>query len=343
MKSQWKKLLVSIGIFVGSMIAFLVLTFLFGDGEKVITDFQFTEKIAIENGQPDVAETSIPFEVAETEEYVMNAMWTADEAGMLTGLMIYDKSGKVVACVSGESVLWESEEIELEAGEYTAQYYYISSDATWNTFVQEGNATTYDEAPYSFAEDGNYEMTYRFVLKKTGATNIWLVIGLLGGLIVGFVVVAVLLTVTKTDGNMEAKYDERQMKERGNGFKVGFFTHMIYVAFLILLHIAEVKLPVSEEVLMFFGILLSITVYAIYCIWKDAYISLNENATKLNVVFIVAGILNVALGVGNIFTGDMVIDGVVTFHCINLLCGIFLLILAIINGAAQAKRNAEED
>ena len=49
MKSQWKKLLGSIGIFVGCMIAFLVLTFLFGDGEKVITDFQFTEKIAIEN------------------------------------------------------------------------------------------------------------------------------------------------------------------------------------------------------------------------------------------------------------------------------------------------------
>ncbi len=343
MKNKWGKLLGGIGIFVGCMIAFLVLTFLFGDGEKVITDFQFTEKIAIADGQPDVAETSIPFEVAETDEYVMNAMWTADEAGMLTGLMIYDESGKVVACVSGESVQWESEEIELAAGEYTAQYCYMTSDDALTAFVQEGNAVVYDEEPYAFVEAGNREMIYRFVLKQTGVTNIWLVFGLLSGLVVGFILVIVLLIVTKTDGKMEAKYDERQMKERGNGFKVGFFTHMIYVAFLILLHIAEVKLPVGEEVLMFFGILLSVTVYAIYCIWKDAYISLNENATMLNLVFIVAGILNVALGVGNIFTGEMVIDGVVTFRCINLLCGIFLLVLAIINGAAQAKRNAEED
>ena len=49
-----------------------------------------------------------------------------------------------------------------------------------------------------------------------------MVLGILCGLLIGGIVVVIILKLTKEDGSVKCKYDERQQLVRGIGFKYGF-------------------------------------------------------------------------------------------------------------------------
>lgn len=332
-----------IGIACICIVLLIGLYFLFGNRGETITDFRFTEDIVVENGVADIAESEIPFTLGEDGTYVMHTTWNAKEDGMISGLAVYNPAGEIVFCVTGESVEADSIEVELEAGEYIAHYYYMTNEEAVNALVEKSGADEYGDEPYTYAVNGTYEITYQFSIRKTDGMNIWLCLGVLAGVVIGAILIIVVLTLTKTDGNIEPKYDERQLLERGKGFKLGFFVEMIYTAFLILMYIMEIKVPVATEVLLFFGILLSVSVYAIYCIRKEAYISLNENAKKINIVFLVIGIANLLIGVSHCFSGGMIQDGVLTFRSLNLICGIFMMIMSIVIGTSQIESKEEEE
>ncbi|MBP3506213.1 MAG: hypothetical protein J6K43_07415 [Lachnospiraceae bacterium] len=333
-----------IGIACICLVLLIGLYFLFGNRGETITDFRFTEDIVVENGVADIAESEIPFTVEEDGTYVMHTTWNAKEAGMISGLAVYNPAGEIVFCVTGESVEADSVEVELEAGEYIAHYYYLTNEDDLDALVQDSNAVGYsDEEPYTYATNGTYEMTYQFSIQKTDGMNIWLCLGVLAGIVIGAILIIVVLILTKTDGNIEPKYDERQLLERGKGFKLAFFVEMIYTAFLILMYIMEIKVPVATEVLLFFGIVLSVFVYAVYCIRKEAYISLNESVKKLNVAFLLIGIANLLIGVSHCFSGGMIQDGVLTFRSLNLICGIFMMIMSIVIGTSQIESKEEEE
>ena len=147
----------------------------------------------------------------------------------------------------------------------------------------------------------------------------------------------------KKDKKIELQYDERQMVERGIAFKLGFFTQLIYMCFMCLCYAVGIQLPVATEVILFFGVLLSLGVYVIYCIWKEAYIALNETVQKVNIAFVIIGIINVFIGVMHCIHGNMIENGILTFRCINLVCGIFLLVLAIVIGSVELAKKREDD
>lgn len=110
--------------------------------------------------------------------------------------------------------------------------------------------------------------------------------GALVGIIAGVVLAAVLLKLTKKDGSMRCRYDERQEVVRGRGFKYGFFTMLIYFAAETLFG-SFLELFADRSVISFIGLCLGVAVYAVYGIWKDAYISLNENPKRVIIVFFV--------------------------------------------------------
>ena len=91
------------------------------------------------------------------------------------------------------------------------------------------------------------------------------------------------------------------------------------------------------------AILLTVLVYVVYCIHHDAYVSLNENANRLMIVFVILGGFNTLIGVMHLIHGTMFKDGVFTFHGINLLCGIFLLLVAVVLFAHTKLQTREEE
>ncbi|MGN0431976.1 MAG: hypothetical protein ACI4EQ_06420 [Lachnospiraceae bacterium] len=347
-----RKTLIGIIVAVFCIAAFITLFILFGQNEEVITSFQFEENIVVTDGVADIGKTEIPFTLEKSGLYTMYTEWSGDEyaigdnpadGGMITGLVVYSPAGEEVFCVTGESVKAESVEIGMAAGDYIAQYRYLTNEEALQALIAETGAKEYDKEEYVYATDAVYEMEYHFTIRQADGRNIFLVVGLITGVCVGLVVVAIVLVVTKDDKKMELKYDERQIQERGTAFKLGFFTQLLYMSFLCLCYMAGIKLPVDTEVVLFFGILLSTFVYVIYCIWKEAYISLNENVKKVNIAFVIIGIVNIFIGVMHCMQGDMIEDGILTFRCMNLMCGIFILIVAIIIGCVELAKKREDD
>lgn len=168
--------------------------------------------------------------------------------------------------------------------------------------------------------------------------------GILIGALIGCVVGVLILKKTKTDGAIKCKYDERQQTVRGIGFKYGFFTIIIYDLIAgFLTATSEGKQYVDNAVLMLFGIFLGIFVYVSYCIWNDGYFSLNQNKTAVLIAFAVIALANFALAAIEITHGVMIEDGVLTFRCTNLLCGIlFILIFLVLVAKSLYKKREEE-
>ena len=254
--------------------------------------------------------------------------------GVITGLAVRNQENEIVFCVTGESVEAKSTELELTAGEYRAEYQFITDEKQFAKLQEEANLVNYsnDEVKYVYATDVSYEVEYHFTVErlKSSAYNVGLLVGTLVGAAVGILLVAMLIKFARTDKSEEAKYDERQLKVRGDGFKYGFFTEIGYCTVLCLLHIAEINLPVEEAVLWFFGVILSVAIYAVYCIHKEAYLSLNESASRFRVVFGLIGAINIVIGVMACLHGEVIKNGVLTFKCLNLICGVFLLILGLV-------------
>lgn len=349
-----KKKLAGILITIFCIVAFITLFILFGEHEKVITQFSFGETIVVTDGVADVESTEFPVTLEKSGLYTLYTEWNADkyatqegediaDAGLISGLVVYSPTGEIVFATTGEGVQAESVEMGLAAGEYIVQYRYLTNDEGLQALIAESDATVYDSSEYTYAENGVFEMEYHFKVKQGDALN-WFVAGsLVVGLCIGLVVVMLLMIVTKDDKSLELKYDERQMKERGTAFKLAFFTELVYTGFLCLCYMSGIHLPVAIEVLLFFGIILSMAVYVIYCIWKEAYIALNENVKKVNIAFVIIGIVNIFIGVMHCLTGTMIEDGILTFRCINLLCGVFILIVAIMVGCMEWVKNREND
>ncbi|MCM1180885.1 MAG: hypothetical protein NC347_11545 [Clostridium sp.] len=152
----------------------------------------------------------------------------------------------------------------------------------------------------------------------------------------------------------EEFYDERQILARGNAFKVGFFTMAAYIGFVGIL--SEFMNVVLSFGLLWIGVCLSIGVLIIICIVKNAYVSLQDNAKGVMMMFGIFGFLNLIIGLPDstkdlVETVWMVEDGE-TFECVrlsteivNLSVGIlFIIVLAVLAGKLwYDKRHEEED
>ncbi len=171
--------------------------------------------------------------------------------------------------------------------------------------------------------------------------NRYMAIGTLTGLAVGLLIVAIILKVTKKDGSMKSKFDERQSNVRGKGFKIGFFTLMIYDGIYGLLGLMLDKPLTDPFAGMVIGICLSAAVYVVYCIWNNAYFSLNENPKKLLFAFGIIAFINLVPGSINIMRGNVVTDGILNFRIVNFICGLLFIIIFLALSARKIKDRSE--
>lgn len=154
-------------------------------------------------------------------------------------------------------------------------------------------------------------------------------VGILVGILLGVIIILLFLKLTKNDGDMKCKYDERQANIRGKGYKLSFFTLLLYNAIYGLLGIVTEKRYVDSMAAMMLGMCLSVAVYAVYCIWNDAYFSLNENPRRLLIGFGLIALFNLLIGGISLFDGMVITDGMLNYRSANLMCGVLFIIIFI--------------
>lgn len=158
--------------------------------------------------------------------------------------------------------------------------------------------------------------------------NIGILVGVLTGIVIGIFFLIIFFKLTKKDGSIKCKFDERQELVRGRGFKYSFFTLVIYDAFIAFLSESLALNRYMDSILLsLIGIFTAVLIYVSYCIWNEGYFSLNENPKKVLIGFAVIALFNFIIGFMNIKENGMFENGVLTYRCTNFLCGIIFLII----------------
>ncbi len=168
-------------------------------------------------------------------------------------------------------------------------------------------------------------------MPETGASsgiNAEMALGLLTGILTGVLLMRLFFRfMTKKGQRTKLQYDERQKQVRGVGYKHAF---TVLVFFLMLNGIYEMlteKRLFDSMAGAFTGVAMGMFTYASYCIWKEGYVSLNQNPRKVCIVLGLIGAINLVFGVLSIRDGKMVQDGMLTFHSVNLIAGIVCMLL----------------
>jgi hypothetical protein len=174
---------------------------------------------------------------------------------------------------------------------------------------------------------------------------------MIAGMIVGCWLVVIITTVARREEPSARKYDERQLTYQGKAYKFAFLTMLIYMGLLIAVYTAgdivgTKLLPVDNATLILIGLLISVLVFAIYAVLKDAYFRMDENKNFLFGFFFVLAVFNLLIGFFRILNGDITENGVITFVSAgNLLAGFAMLIMIIVVIVKRIleKRDAEND
>lgn len=161
--------------------------------------------------------------------------------------------------------------------------------------------------------------------------------------VVTVVVLMALLLLTKKDGSMKGKYDERQELVRGRGYRYAFFTMIICEAvFIFFNEDARLERYITSSLEMFIAFCVGVAVYASYCIWHEGYFGLNSNPGRALMSFILLGVMNIVLGIIAWNDGRCFEDGALSFQFSNTVVGILALWVSIMV-ALKWMRDRKED
>lgn len=153
---------------------------------------------------------------------------------------------------------------------------------------------------------------------------------MVGVIFVSAFIVILMLVLTSRDKKIKRTYDERQEAIRGKGFKYAFYTVITLNMLYAIADIACERIPVESSVVAFIVTLCGVGVYAWYCILNDGYFAINEKKKETIIALTAIGVFNLAIGISSAVREGFFEDGVLTYDCMNLVCGIFLLATIIV-------------
>lgn len=187
---------------------------------------------------------------------------------------------------------------------------------------------------------------------KAEAKNFEYPLGFVCGILLSLLIVRFLVWfVRKLGGRIDPKcrkdsYDERQLLARGQAYKSAFFTLLFYiVAVSVLNDMLGISMFMSFCG-VWIGVCLSIMVFVVNCIIKDAYMSLYENARGVIIVFSIVGIMNIGIGIPVILQGHPFQEnGAISLDWTNLIVGVlfFIILIVFCGKLLYNKRHSEED
>lgn len=298
---------------------------------------QYTAHVLVTDGVAAPVKESFEVTIKEAGAYDFYLNCVADREGILTGCRVRDKKGAVVCACTGETMEMESDDLELKAGTYTVEFSYLTSEEAWRNFLEESDSKPEGEFLYDFQDNGRWDIALEYGFGRTESHTPAYFLGMACGVLAGLLFVAFLMWgIRKADGkfgsmNQKNSFDERQLLARGQAYKYAFFTMIIYVSAVGLIReLFDVTIFMSFAG-MWIGVCLSITVFAVVCILKDAYMSLYENARGVIMMFTAVGLLNVLVGIRVFVDKEPLIeDGALATDLINLITGILFLVILVV-------------
>ena len=152
-----------------------------------------------------------------------------------------------------------------------------------------------------------------------------LALGVAAGILAGLLIVALLFKKKVLDMH----FDERQERARGKAFQYGFFTLLVTtyaygVSDMVLGRWCDVLTGVT------ICLAVSLCVFAVTCILKDAYLSLREKPRTVMTFFALLSIVNLGLGVMYHISPGLTENGVLTFRAVNPIIGAAVLVILIV-------------
>ena len=172
--------------------------------------------------------------------------------------------------------------------------------------------------------------------------NMYYIWGMIFGIIFGISIVIATLLIKKA--HKKERFDERQMLARLRGFKLGFFTILIYDSIYAFYSLFVEKTILTTFAAMVIGIVLGAAVFGVYVIWKDAYVALDEGRKNFLLLFGACGILNLLNGIRGIREEMALAEGDPQIYVLNfsaaLLSGAVFIAFAI-KGLTRKKEEEE--
>ncbi len=170
--------------------------------------------------------------------------------------------------------------------------------------------------------------------------------GVLCGLLAGIAAAVLLRLRRKRRTGESCRYDERQRLAQGLAYKAAYFVLFIYIFLATLLEGLEITGMLMSFAGLWLGVCISVSVFAVICIWKDAYLALHERAGMLLVTFGAVFIFNLVITADLLLSGTpMLADGKLAPESLNLAgCMMTAVILAVfLVKLRRSKRLEEED
>lgn len=163
--------------------------------------------------------------------------------------------------------------------------------------------------------------------------SVWYILGMIAGIIVSVALIALVCVLSRMKFGSKMKfgkceYDERQTAARGKAYQAGFVTLLIYEALYACLD--YIGLEWCENVTgIAIGIFLSVGVFAVVAVSKDAYLSMNENPKAWRLLWLVMALANCTIGAVQGYHMELVRDGKLTANWMNFLCGLLFLVILV--------------
>ena len=163
------------------------------------------------------------------------------------------------------------------------------------------------------------------------------------GIMVGVMVAAWFLARKKRE--KECEYDEMQLKIRAKGYQIGVYTALILMIVLVLLWETGLLTVITPGFAVFAALIVCVTVFAIYCILHDAFLSVRGKANSYIGIFGMIVLLEGIATVRYLMEGEMLEDGKLTFSsgapAAMFVCFLAVLITLIVKTIRNGKE-AEE-
>lgn len=147
---------------------------------------------------------------------------------------------------------------------------------------------------------------------------------LFGVVLVVLIVVICRLILGKKKENYKGDFDERQLLERGNAYKLGFTAYMIEFAIFIFIALGDfgIEIPVDSVALATLALFIPLTIFCVYAVRHDAFIGYNVAGKNFYILYILAFLCNIIPAIMSIVDGSMIENGKLSIHCTNLVVAI---------------------
>lgn len=129
------------------------------------------------------------------------------------------------------------------------------------------------------------------------------------------------------DNKVKTKYDERQLKIRGDAFKYGFFATLITNGLIMAFAASNLEKFLGLNA-YFIPIFVGVVTQMTYSVFKDAYFGLNNKRKNYLTFMAFIGLLNIIIAVLATVNGELIENSILQAPFLNYLCGGLFVILA---------------